>query len=147
LECATEPTPVDFWTAATTLERCAKSPALVFLLSDFLTEDIPQLERALARLCRRHEIIVLRVTDPLEVTLPSGTARLITQDLETKRVQAYSLTRKNRQRMAEYTRAQSRQFHSLLQRVGVPYLTITPHSDYCSDLSRLFLSGYRRAKA
>jgi uncharacterized protein (DUF58 family) len=147
LACAADPAPVDFSTAATALERWVKSPALVFLLSDFLTDDLPQFERALTRVCRQHEIVALRVTDPLEMTFPSGTARLVTRDLETNRVQVYNLTRKNRQRMAAHAQAHATQLSSVLKRAGVPYLTVTPHSNYCDELSRLFLPGYRSAKA
>lgn len=146
LEYAPEPTPVDFWGVATTLERCVPPPVLVFLLSDFLTNDLQQLEAALTRLSRRHEIVALHVRDPLEITFPRSPARIITQDLETNRVQAYSLTRKNQQRMAEQAQARSAQLQALFQRVGIAHLTVTPQSNYRDDLSHIFLSSHRRTR-
>jgi uncharacterized protein (DUF58 family) len=139
--------PASFWTAVSSLERWVKSPALVFLLSDFLTDDMLHLRQALVRLCRRHEPIALIVTDPLEVALPTGTTRIVTRDLETDQVRAYSLTRTNRQRMLASCQAQRAQLHQLFQRLGVAQLTVTPHTPYREDLRQLMLTRPRRASA
>jgi uncharacterized protein (DUF58 family) len=140
-------TPVDFQLAVSVLERRVKPPALVFCLSDFLTDDIPGLARALTRLQRRYEGIALRLTDPLETTLPAGTARIVTRDLETNRVRAFSLTRKNHQRMAAQARMYEAQLDAVFQQCGVPHRTITPHSNYYHDLCSLFSSPPRRVIA
>ena len=137
--------PVDFQMAVTVLERRVKPPALVFFLSDFLTDDMSGLARALTRLQRRYECIALRVTDPLETTFPVGTARLVTRDFETNRVQALSLTRKNHQRMAAQAGAYEAQLDAVFQQCRVAYRTITPHSNYHHDLCSLFLGDPRRA--
>jgi uncharacterized protein (DUF58 family) len=139
--------PVYFQMAATALERRVQPPALVFILSDFLTDDLPGLTTALTRLQRRYECIALRVTDPLETTFPVGTARIVTRDLETNRVQALSLTRRNHQRMAAQARAYAAQLDTVFQQCGVAHRTITPHSNYPHDLCSLFLVDPRRAIA
>jgi uncharacterized protein (DUF58 family) len=141
------PTPVNFAAATTALERCLPQPALIFLLSDFLLQDTQPLESALSRLSRRHEVIALHILDPLERMFPIGTARLVMRDLETQQVQAYSLTRANQRRMAEQTQARHTHVQLLFQRLRVPYLSITPQSNYHHDLSRLFVNGYGRVSA
>ena len=45
-----------------------KRRSLVFVVSDFISE--PGWERALGQLARRHEVIAVRLVDPLEVSLP-----------------------------------------------------------------------------
>jgi uncharacterized protein (DUF58 family) len=136
-----------FWTAVTNLERRVKHPALVFLLSDFLTEEPILLRQALARLCRRHEVIALRVMDPLEVALPTGTTRIVARDLETHQVRSYSLTRANHQRMLAAGAARRVELQQIFRRLGMAYLTITPHSPYGAELRQLFLTHHRRASA
>ncbi len=61
-------------------EAWLKRRSLVFVLSDFISE--PGWEAPLARLARRHEVLALRLYDPLEMALPD--AGLVTvQDAET----------------------------------------------------------------
>lgn len=45
--------------------------SLVFVVSDFHVPDVPELERALRRLGRKHEVIAVRVRDPRERDLPA----------------------------------------------------------------------------
>jgi uncharacterized protein (DUF58 family) len=142
-----EKAPASFWTAMAHLERWVKRPALMFLLSDFLIEDTEQLHHALSRLGRSHELIALIVTDPLEVALPTGTARMVTRDLETGHVRSYSLTRRNHQHMAAREQVRQAQLRHLFRQVGIAHLTVTPHSHYREELSQLLLTGHRRARA
>jgi len=55
-------------------------PSLVFVVSDFIST--PGWERALALLARRHEIVAVRLYDPLEMELPD-LGPLVFQDSET----------------------------------------------------------------
>lgn len=54
--------------------------SLVFVVSDFISE--PGWEKPLAMLARRHEVVALRLQDPLEMTLPN-LGMLWLQDAET----------------------------------------------------------------
>ena len=56
----------DLLTAAATV---MKRRALVFVVSDFIST--PGWEDALARLARRHEVVAVRLFDPLEMALPA----------------------------------------------------------------------------
>ena len=67
--------------------RCCTPPAgairrrsLVFVISDFITGD--GWERPLARLARRHEVVAVRVVDPLERELPD-VGMIVVEDAET----------------------------------------------------------------
>jgi uncharacterized protein (DUF58 family) len=143
----TDKGPANFWTAVTSLERWVTHPALVFVLSDFLTDDPLPLRQALAQLCRRHEPIALVVTDPLEVALPTGTARIVIRDLETDQVRSYSLTRTNHQRMLAAGQARRAQLQQMFRRLGIAHLTVTPHSPYGAEISQLLLTHHKRASA
>jgi uncharacterized protein (DUF58 family) len=147
LTCAAEQAPVNFWAAVHHVERWVRSPALVFLFSDFLIDDFQPLDQALARLYRRHELIVLSLTDPLEVTLPTAPTSMVARDLETGQVRTYCQTRRNQQRMAVQEQARRERLQALCRRLGVAHLTLTPHSNYREALSRLFLTSHKRASA
>jgi uncharacterized protein (DUF58 family) len=60
--------------------EAVKRRSLVFVISDFISA--PGWERALARLAMRHEVVAIRVHDPLESTLPD-LGLLVMQDAET----------------------------------------------------------------
>jgi uncharacterized protein (DUF58 family) len=63
------------------LRRVSKKRAVCFLISDFL--DIgPDFAKALARTGSRHDVVGLRIADPAEATLPSGSAPLVVHDPE-----------------------------------------------------------------
>ncbi|MFG1922466.1 DUF58 domain-containing protein [Cryptosporangium sp. NPDC048952] len=62
--------------ASTTSQR----RGLVFVLSDFIGE--PGWERSLARLVHRHEVVAVRVADPVESALPD-VGLILVQDAET----------------------------------------------------------------
>lgn len=144
LQCQTAQEPASFHTAVATLVRRVQRPALVFVVSDFLTDDTQQLHHALAQLGRRHDPVALVLGDPLEVTLPTGTARLVLHDLETNHVRSYSLTRSNQQRMVADQQARRAHLQHLFQDVGIAHLTVTPHSHYHQELCQLFLTRHRR---
>ncbi|ETX09219.1 MAG: hypothetical protein ETSY2_00790 [Candidatus Entotheonella gemina] len=139
--------PADWWTAVSRLERWVSRPTLMFILSDFLTDDSERLQQALKQLCRRHDPIALVVTDPLEQTLPVGTARIVSRDFETGAVRSFSLTRANQRRMAERTEARQAQLGQMFRHLRMPYLTVTADGNYIDELRHLVLSRHRRASA
>jgi uncharacterized protein (DUF58 family) len=64
----------------TTAGEMIKRRALVFVVSDFVSK--PGWGAALARLARRHEVIAVRLYDPLELELPD-LGLIVIQDAET----------------------------------------------------------------
>jgi uncharacterized protein (DUF58 family) len=144
---AADATAANFASAVAALERWISRQALVFVLSDFITDDPLGLEQALMRLSHAHEVIALVVADPLEISFPSGATRLVARDLETGQVRSYRLTRRHQRQMARGEQCRRRQLHHLFQRLGMPCLTVTPQSNYAEDLRHLLLTRHRRASA
>jgi uncharacterized protein (DUF58 family) len=133
----------NFTLAVSGLEARLKGAALVFLLSDFLTDDFQGLSQALTRLQARHDLIALVLSDPREEALPPGYASMAIRDLETHEVVVYDFSPRNRQRMAATAQAQQWQLQQLLQRLGVAAVRLTPASNYVEDLTQLFRSRQR----
>lgn len=136
---------VNFQLVVHYLQQVLKQTALLFVLSDFLASDTLDIQVALAQLRRRHDTIPLVITDPLERDLPVGRARLVTRDMETGKLSAYSFTRKNRQHLQHLRQTRDKTLHHMFQSLGLRYLRIMPSSDYVSDLSALFTMQSRRA--
>jgi uncharacterized protein (DUF58 family) len=147
LTCEAEHAAASFPAAVTALERLVKRRSLVFVLSDFITEDVAAMEQSLRRLCRLHDVIALVLTDPLEMSHPAGTTRLRTRDLETGQLRSYRFTRRNQQQMALHDLHRRSQLHGVFQHLRVSHLTVTPHSNYGEDLRHLLLTRQRGASA
>jgi uncharacterized protein (DUF58 family) len=68
----------DVGAALSFLARVLRRRAVIFVLSDWIASPF---ERELALLARRHEVVVLEVSDPLERELPAS-GLLVVRDLE-----------------------------------------------------------------
>jgi uncharacterized protein (DUF58 family) len=126
------------------LEARVKQRALVFLLSDFLTDDISRLSHALARLQARYDLIPLVVTDPREEAMPRGHARMPMRDLETGQRTVYYLSPFNRRRIEAAAHARHTALQQLFHHLGMAHVVVSPHSNYVADLMRLFLQWHHR---
>lgn len=141
------PAPVSFSCAVTCLEKWLKQPSLIFLLSDFLTEQLGELRQSLRKLKQRHDLIPVLIADPLELSLPARRARIITRDLETGKTVHLSFTRKNQRAIEGRMRSRQLQLGEIFESLQMDHLTITANSNYAEDLSQLFLSCHRKASA
>jgi uncharacterized protein (DUF58 family) len=130
--------------AVSALEDRLKHPALVFLMSDFLSDDPQQFSQALLRLCRRHDLIALPITDPRESTLPPGNVQMAMRDLETGDVMVYRFSRQNRDAMATLAQVRYAQLQQVFRDLGIAHVMVTPQSDYPADLTQVFLGRRRR---
>jgi uncharacterized protein (DUF58 family) len=146
LHDACDRTSADWITATAILEERLKWPALIFLFSDFLTDDVPHLSQALSRLQGRHDVVALIITDPREEEFPSGYARMAMRDLETGQIAMYDFSANNRHIMTVAARARQHQLLQTFAHVGIASVTVTPSSDYVQDITRLFLRRRRRTK-
>jgi uncharacterized protein (DUF58 family) len=61
------------------LNRFVRKRAIVFLISDFLDRGF---EKAMKITCRRHDLIAVRILDPLEISIPRFGAWMMIQDAE-----------------------------------------------------------------
>lgn len=139
-----ERTPANFWTAVEGLEHRIKTPALVFLFSDFLIEDGQQLTQALSRLGSQHDLIALVVTDPREVSLPKGNVRVAVRDLETGERTLYHFSQENRRKMMATAKRRQGQIRQIFYNLGIAYVHVTPQSNYGADIAQLFRTRRQR---
>lgn len=127
--------------AATDLGEFLRSAAnimrrrsLVFLVSDFISK--PGWAEALARLARRHEVIAVRLHDPMESALPD-LGMLVMQDAETGE-QLFVDTHDGgfRRRFAAAAGRRETELRAALQRAGVDALELSTGSELVDAVLR-----------
>lgn len=111
----------------TTLKR-----SIIFILSDLIT---PEFDKPLRALSRKHEVILLHVTDPIERSLPNIPALSIS-DLETGEVTR--LRRKDAQSLASRTSEDASVLAKKCLRAGVDYVPLDTAIDYLPAIVGLF---------
>ncbi|WP_306208190.1 DUF58 domain-containing protein [Actinoplanes sp. RD1] len=125
--------------AATTVRR----RSLIFVMSDFIGE--PGWDRPLARLAHRHEVVVIRVTDPAEHELPD-LGLILVQDAETgEQVLVDTSDPLLRGRLAEQVGAREEELAGSMRRAGVAPHHVTTDQDLLGALlAMVHRSGVRR---
>lgn len=111
----------------TTLKR-----SIVFILSDLITPDFSRPLRALAR---KHEVILLHISDPIERELPPVPALSIT-DLETGQVTR--LSSRQARELAARSQQQTDHFAKLCRRAKIDYVPLDTATDYLPAIISLF---------
>lgn len=133
--------------AADHLSRILPRRAVVFVVSDFLTDD---LERPMALLDRRHDLIAIDVTDPRELDLAAGaggrSAGLVeVRDPETgRRLLLDTASRRVREAYRRAAAGRRRALESSLRRIGVDRVSISTDRPYLHDLMMLFRAREHR---
>lgn len=135
--------------ALESLGSVLRQRAIVFMITDFLpppTGEITGIERPLARLARRHDVIALRVSDPREHALPN--AGLITlRDPESgQRVLFDTASRRLRRRFEDHARARRAASDDLLRRVGVDVVELSTDRPFAVEIERYFRFRERRRR-
>lgn len=107
--------------------------SMLFVVSDFISE--PGWERPLAMLARRHEVVVVRLTDPLEEALPD-IGLVVLQDAETgEQMFVDTHDAAFRARFAEAAARREEALQEAFARAGVPCLSL--NTDTRLDLALL----------
>jgi uncharacterized protein (DUF58 family) len=122
----------------------ARRRSLVFVISDFIADG--DWESALARLGRRHEVIAVRVVDPVELDLPD-LGLVFVEDAETgEQLLADTSDPLFRQRLRAQVTARERAVASSMRRAGVTgYRVRTDHDLVRALVGMVRLSKRRRA--
>jgi uncharacterized protein (DUF58 family) len=116
------------------LVRTLRRRSLVFLISDFFSDP---LDKPLGKLARKHETVALRVSDPLEATLPKA-GKVVMIDSETGYETLVNTDNPNL-RMA-YQKLMSRQHEgaeSVLRKHGIDHADLATHGDTLAELHKL----------
>jgi uncharacterized protein (DUF58 family) len=134
----------DMNVALETLSRVIKRRSIVFLISDFMTENF---ERALQVANRKHDLIALSVTDPREVEMPNvGFVEL--EDAETgETILIDTASAGVRSRFYAESRTQRDKLEKMLKSIGVDHVNIFTNQSYVEPITRFFRMRAKRMKA
>jgi uncharacterized protein (DUF58 family) len=118
-----------FKLAATTT---ARRRSLVFVMSDFIGD--PGWDRPLAMLTHRHEVVVIRVTDPAEVELPD-VGLILVEDAETgEQLLVDTSDPLLRGRLADQVGAREAELAGSMRRAGIDPHHVTTDQDLLAAL-------------
>ena len=122
----------------------ARRRSTVFVVSDFISE--PGWEKALARLAQRHEVVAVRVLDPLELELPD-LGLLTLRDAETgEQLLVDTHDKAFRHRFARIAAQREAQLREGLAQAGVDTLELATDGDLVDALVRFVDMRRRRAR-
>jgi uncharacterized protein (DUF58 family) len=125
-------------------QQLIKRRSVVFVVSDFLS--LPGWETALALLARRHEVIAVRLYDPMEVTLPE-LGVMVLQDAETgEQLLIDTQDRGFRRRFTEQADKREAALRSALADAGVDCLELATDDDLHRALLRFIDLRKRRSR-
>ncbi len=125
----------------TFLNRVAKRHAIVFLISDCMDTGF---EKSLRLTSKKHDLTVIRITDPAEETLPNvGFVTL--RDPETgKTALVNSGSRKLQKRWRAYRDEQQAYLNETFKKAGIDQVELTTDGPVVEPLTRLFERRKRR---
>ena len=125
-------------------QNAIKRRSVVFIVSDFIST--PGWERGLALLARRHEIVAVRLYDPLEVELPD-LGVIVMQDAETgEQLFVDTHDRRFRRRFAEAAGRREAALRAALTEAGVDCLELSTDDDLANALLRFTVLRKRRSQ-
>ena len=116
----------------------------VFVVSDFISE--PGWEKPLGLLAQKHEVVAVRLFDPLESELPD--LGLVTmRDAESgEQLQVDTSNAKFRQRFAQITAQRETELRQALSRAGVDTLELSTEDDLVQSILRFTDMRKRRSR-
>ncbi|MDB5803783.1 MAG: hypothetical protein JWN73_1105 [Betaproteobacteria bacterium] len=125
-------------------QQLIKRRSVVFVVSDFIST--PGWEQALGLLARRHEVVAVRLYDPMELNLPP-LGLVVLQDAETGE-QLFVDTQDSgfRQRFAAQAQAREKNLRESLGRAGVDCLELATDADLHAALLRFVDLRKRRSR-
>jgi uncharacterized protein (DUF58 family) len=121
-----------------------KRRSTLFVVSDFISE--PGWERPLAQLAQRHEVVAVRVLDPLELELPD-LGLLTLRDAETgEQVVVDTHDKGFRRRFARIAAQREAELREALVRAGVDALELATDADLVDAIVRFVEMRKRRIR-
>ena len=136
--------PTDLRVLLQTAFRVIPRRSLVFLVSDFIST--PGWSEPLAHLAQRHELIAVRLYDPLEMELPD-LGLLIMRDAETgEQLCVDTHDRAFRKRFTVVAERRERELRSAFQQAGVDALELSTNEDLVSAILRFADLRKRRSQ-
>jgi len=125
-------------------QKLIKRRSVVFIVSDFIST--PGWERAIALLARRHEVIAVRLYDPLELELPD-LGLIAMQDAETgEQLLVDTRDPRFRRRFAQAAEHRETVLRRALAEAGVDCLELATDDDLLAALMRFMGLRKRRSQ-
>jgi len=118
--------------------RHLKRRSLVVLVSDFLGTGDDAWEDPLARLARRHDVIAVRVFDPLEEELPDAGWIELYEIEGGRRVEVDAGSRSVRASWAAAARARRERIAAALRKARVDLVEVSTRGDVAEPIARCF---------
>lgn len=129
--------------ACNSLIRSLKRKALVFMISDFHADS---LDKPLGKLARKHELVALRVNDPLEEKLPKA-GRVVLVDPETGFETLVNTSNENlRMGYRKLMKRQAEGAAAIFKKHGIDSATLLTDRDTLPELHQLLKKRGRRRK-
>jgi uncharacterized protein (DUF58 family) len=130
----TRPAPTQLASLLTQAAQIMARRSLVFVVSDFISA--PGWEQALARLAMRHEVVAVRLSDPLEQELPD-LGMLLLQDAESgEQIFVDTHDKGFRRRFAALAAEREQNLRDSFANAGVDALELSTDSDLLDALLR-----------
>jgi uncharacterized protein (DUF58 family) len=126
------------------LGRIARRRAVAFLVSDFLAPP-EQYERSLRIAARRHDLVPVAVTDPLEEQLPQ-VGLLEVQDPESGEVVVFDTSGPEGKVFADTSRAAREAREGLFRRLSLDAIAVRTDRPYLPALTSFFEARARRLR-
>ncbi len=124
--------------AITHLLRHLKRTTLVFLVSDFLTDDHLSEASDLAMLASRHDVVAVVLEDPAETRLPAGAGHVRVRDLESGHEATVALNDALRHRYAETVQQHRRELSHLFYGNRIDHVVIDISGEVVEPLMAMF---------
>jgi uncharacterized protein (DUF58 family) len=125
-------------------QRVIKRRSVVFLVSDFIST--PGWARGLELLARRHELVAVRLYDPLEIELPD-LGLIVMQDAETgEQLFVDTHDRRFRKRFSEAAARREAALRTAFTEAGVDCLELATDDDLADALLRFTVLRKRRSQ-
>jgi uncharacterized protein (DUF58 family) len=121
-----------------------KRTSVVFIVSDFMTDEDPFADHQLAMLAARHDVIAVVPQDATEVSLPAGRGYLRVRDLESARQVSVTLSPRTRRAYAEDVRARREALARAFYRVPMDHVVVPTDRSPVEPILELFASRMRQ---
>lgn len=125
------------------LVTALKKTSVVFLVSDFLTDEDVFARRDLALLAARHDVIAVVPEDPAEASLPAGRGYMTVRDLESGREVALALSARSRRAYADAAKRRRDALAREFYRVPMDHVFVRTDENPVEPLLALFAKRIR----
>ena len=125
------------------LVKTLKRMSIVFLVSDFMTDEDLFASNELAMLATRHDVIAVVPEDPAESALPAGRGYVHVRDLESGRHMAVGLSARTRRLYADESRRRREALARAFYRVPMDHVFVRTDESPVEPLLSLFAKRIR----